>query len=159
MAVRAEQYRKVMVQAVMLLWIPPESCIWKIRRGKQRYFPFWDLKNEASNKLDYNTSLDSLPLAEPLQGKEFSFKINGVVIDGITSSSTLGDVISKINTSEAGVKVSYSSIEDKFIMESKTTGDISNILMEQTSGESAYSHVRYKKRRYSDRKPGRSEEQ
>ena len=50
------------------------------------------------------------------------------------SSSTLGDVISKINTSEAGVKVSYSSIEDKFIMESKTTGDISNILMEQTSG-------------------------
>ena len=103
-------------------------------QGKTAVLPLLGFKNEASNKLDYNTSLDSLPLAEPLQGKEFSFKINGVVIDGITSSSTLGDVISKINTSEAGVKVSYSSIEDKFIMESKTTGDISNILMEQTSG-------------------------
>ena len=103
-------------------------------QGKTEVLPLLGFKNEASNKLDYNTSLDSLPLAEPLQGKEFSFKINGVVIDGITSSSTLGDVISKINTSEAGVKVSYSSIEDKFIMESKTTGDISNILMEQTSG-------------------------
>ena len=103
-------------------------------QGKTAVLPLLGFKNESSNKLDYNTSLDSLPLAEPLQGKEFSFKINGVVIDGITSSSTLGDVISKINTSEAGVKVSYSSIEDKFIMESKTTGDISNILMEQTSG-------------------------
>ena len=103
-------------------------------QGKTAVLSLLGFKNEASNKLDYNTSLDSLPLAVPLQGKEFSFKINGVVIDGITSSSTLGDVISKINTSEAGVKVSYSSIEDKFIMESKTTGDISNILMEQTSG-------------------------
>ena len=128
-------------------------------QGKTEVLPLLGFKNEASNKLDYNTSLDSLPLAEPLQGKEFSFKINGVVIDGITSSSTLGDVISKINTSEAGVKVSYSSIEDKFIMESKTTGDISNILMEQTSGNLLTVMFGTKKRRYSDRKPGRSEEQ
>lgn len=102
--------------------------------GKTKVLSLLGFRNEASNKLDYNTSLDSLPLATTLQGKEFAFSINGVEINGITSSSTLGDVISKINTSQAGVRVSYSSIEDKFIMESKTTGDISNISLEQTAG-------------------------
>lgn len=102
--------------------------------GSTKVLSLLGFRNEASNKLDYNTSLDSLPLATPLQGKEFAFSINGVEINGITSSSTLGDVISKINTSQAGVRVSYSSIEDKFIMESKTTGDISNISLEQTAG-------------------------
>lgn len=102
--------------------------------GSTKVLSLLGFRNEASNKLDYNTSLDSLPLATALQGKEFVFSINGVEINGITSSSTLGDVISKINTSQAGVRVSYSSIEDKFIMESKTTGDISNISLEQTAG-------------------------
>ena len=102
--------------------------------GSTKVLSLLGFRNEASNKLDYNTSLDSLPLATALQGKEFAFSINGVEINGITSSSTLGDVISKINTSQAGVRVSYSSIEDKFIMESKTTGDISNISLEQTAG-------------------------
>ena len=55
-------------------------------------------------------------------------------IKGLTDNSTLSDVISAINNSDAGVKVSYSSAADKFIMESTSTGAISNITMKQTYG-------------------------
>ena len=64
--------------------------------------------------------------ATPLQGDRYEFEINGVTIKGLTGDSTLSDVISAINGSNAGVKVSYSSASDKFIMESSSTGEISN---------------------------------
>ena len=87
-----------------------------------------------SNKLDYGTSLKNMNFATPLQGNRFEFDINGVTIKGLTGDSTLSDVISAINSSDAGVKVTYSSAADKFIMESSSTGEISNIKMEQRYG-------------------------
>lgn len=87
-----------------------------------------------SNKLDYGTSLKSMNFATPLEGNRYEFQINGVTIKGLTGDSTLSDVISAINSSDAGVRVSYSSAADKFIMESSSTGEISNITMSQTYG-------------------------
>ena len=87
-----------------------------------------------SNKLDYGTSLKNMNFANKPQGGRYEFEINGVTIKGLTEDSTLSDVISAINNSGAGVKVSYSSAADKFIMESTSTGDISNITMSQTYG-------------------------
>jgi len=87
-----------------------------------------------SNKLDYGTSLKHMNFATPLQGNRYEFQINGVTIKGLTGDSTLSDVISAINSSDAGVRVSYSSAADKFIMESSSTGEISNITMSQTYG-------------------------
>lgn len=87
-----------------------------------------------SNKLDYGTSLKDMNFATPLQGNRFEFEINGVTIKGLTGDSTLSDVISAINSSDAGVKVSYSSAADRFIMESSSTGEISNITMSQKYG-------------------------
>ena len=55
-------------------------------------------------------------------------------------NDTVGDVINRINNSDAGVRVSYSAIEDKFVITSKLTGDIGNsadgggIKIEQTKG-------------------------
>ena len=87
-----------------------------------------------SNKLDYGTSLKNMNFATPLEGNRYEFQINGVTIKGLTGDSTLSDVISAINSSDAGVRVSYSSAADKFIMESSSTGEISNITMSQTYG-------------------------
>lgn len=87
-----------------------------------------------SNKLDYGTSLKNMNFATPLQGDNFEFEINGVSVKGLTRDSTLSDVISAINGSGAGVKVSYSSTTDSFIMEAVNTGEISNITMSQTKG-------------------------
>lgn len=87
-----------------------------------------------SNKLDYGTSLKDMNFATPLVGNRYEFQINGVTIKGLTGDSTLSDVISAINGSDAGVRVSYSSAADKFIMESSSTGEISDIRMSQTYG-------------------------
>ena len=87
-----------------------------------------------SNKLDYGTSLKNMNFATPLEGNRYEFQINGVTIKGLTGDSTLSDVISAINSSDAGVRVSYSSAADKFIMESSSTGEISDIKMSQTYG-------------------------
>lgn len=87
-----------------------------------------------SNKLDYGTSIKNMNFATPLEGNRYEFQINGVTIKGLTGESTLSDVISAINSSDAGVRVSYSSAADKFIMESSSTGEISNITMSQTYG-------------------------
>ena len=87
-----------------------------------------------SNKLDYGTSLKNMNFATPLEGNRYEFQINGVTIKGLTGESTLSDVISAINSSDAGVRVSYSSAADKFIMESSSTGEISDIKMSQTYG-------------------------
>lgn len=87
-----------------------------------------------SNKLAYGMALKDMNFATPLQGGRYEFEINGVTIKGLTGESTLSEVISAINGSGAGVTVSYSSASDKFIMQSSTTGDISNITMKQTYG-------------------------
>lgn len=87
-----------------------------------------------SNKLDYGTSLKNMNFATPLQGDNYEFEINGVSIKGLTRDSTLSDVLSAINGSGAGVKVSYSSAADAFVMEAANTGEISNITMSQTRG-------------------------
>ncbi len=87
-----------------------------------------------SNKLDYGTTLKNMNFSTPLQGDNFEFEINGVTIKGLNRDSTLSDVLGTINSSGAGVKVSYSSTTDTFIMESENTGEISNITMSQTKG-------------------------
>ena len=90
-------------------------------------------KSGASNKLDYNTYLCDVPFATELQGKNFTFEINGVEIKA-SSEDTLGDVINRINNSEAEVKVTYSSVTDKFIIESANTGADITIEMDQSAG-------------------------
>lgn len=91
------------------------------------------IKSGASNKLDYNTYLNDIPFKTKLQGRNFTFKINGTEIKA-SSEDTLGDLINRINNSEAEVKVTYSSVTDKFIIESANTGAGIDITMEQSEG-------------------------
>ena len=91
------------------------------------------LESGSTNKLNYNTSLSASPFKTPLQGREYVFTINGTEIKA-TSEDTVGDVMNRINNSEAGVRLTYSSIDDKFVLESSNTGGISGITITQSKG-------------------------
>lgn len=61
------------------------------------------------------------------------FKINGVALSFNSSTDTIGTVLARINNSAAGVTASYDSINDRFQLASKTTGDV-GIALEDVSG-------------------------
>ena len=101
-----------------------------------------------SNKINLNSSIGSLNLGKELQGKEFEFEINGVKIKA-SASDRIGDVINRVNNSDAGVTMSYSSITDTFSLESKAMGagvvneikDVSGNLMSSIFGGTSGSSV------------------
>lgn len=91
------------------------------------------LKPWQSNKVNTTAALKNLNLKEPLMGDSFEFTINGKTITA-SSSDTMRAVIERINSSGAGVKVSYSSITDKFSIEASETGAGRVIDMKDTTG-------------------------
>jgi flagellar hook-associated protein 2 len=60
------------------------------------------------------------------------FKINGVSITFATTD-TVAAVLKRINDSAAGVTASYDSVNDRFVLANKTTGDV-GIALEDVSG-------------------------
>lgn len=60
------------------------------------------------------------------------FKINGVSITFATTD-TVAEVLKRINDSAAGVTASYDSVNDRFVLANKTTGDL-GIALEDVSG-------------------------
>ncbi|MEG2073163.1 MAG: flagellar cap protein FliD N-terminal domain-containing protein, partial [Angelakisella sp.] len=91
------------------------------------------LKTGSSNKINTRMQLGDLNFAQKLQGTAFKFKINGVEI-AANADESLDTVISRINNSEANVKVRYSAIEDKFSIESTVSGKDTKIEMSQSEG-------------------------
>lgn len=74
-----------------------------------------------SNKINQNLTLRELNLQTPLQGDLFHFQINGVTIEG-KSEMTVNEILQTINNSDAGVHVSYSSLEDAFVIKADQYG-------------------------------------
>ncbi|MEG0541145.1 MAG: flagellar cap protein FliD N-terminal domain-containing protein, partial [Angelakisella sp.] len=91
------------------------------------------LKSGVSNKMSLYMSLGDINFAQPLSGSSFKFNINGVDFE-VTENDSLNTVISKINSSNANVKVRYSAIEDKFSIESTISGKGTKIEMSQSEG-------------------------
>jgi flagellar hook-associated protein 2 len=60
------------------------------------------------------------------------FKINGVSIT-FAATDTVAAVLKRINDSAAGVTASYDTVNDRFVMSNKTTGDI-GMALEDVSG-------------------------
>jgi len=82
-----------------------------------------------------SASLSSANLATPiLDGGSGTgeFKINGVSI-AFATTDTVSTVLKRINDSAAGVTASYDSVNDRFVLANKTTGDI-GIALEDVSG-------------------------
>ena len=91
------------------------------------------LSEGASNKVNLNQELGNGSFLQELTGDKFEFSINGKKIT-VDRNQSLAEVIGSINGSGANVRVTYSSSEDRFMIESTLMGDISGIKMEQTSG-------------------------
>lgn len=64
------------------------------------------------------------------------FTINGVTSTtmGIKSTDTIKQLMDKINSSAAGVQISYSTVSDKFVMKSTKEGIANNIELTDTDG-------------------------
>lgn len=90
----------------------------------------------ALGALKLNSKLSSAPLSVGINdggaglGK---FKINGVEIGYNAANDSISDVIKRITDSGAGVTASYDSINDRFRIANKTTGDL-GIALEDVTG-------------------------
>lgn len=88
----------------------------------------------ASNRVDMNVSIASADLAvSPLDGENIEFAINGKIFN-FTSENTLNDIITAVNESDAGVKMSYSTLTDKFTLTSVDSGSASDVSISDNIG-------------------------
>lgn len=88
-----------------------------------------------TDRLSTNKALSDLPLlkdTQPVDG-EYKFSINGTNFSFKTTDS-LSSVINKVNTSDAGVTMSYSTITDKFTLTATESGAGDNIVVKETTG-------------------------
>jgi flagellar hook-associated protein 2 len=90
----------------------------------------------ALGRANLTNSLDSAQLGTTINdggsGKG-AFTINGVTINFDASTDSLDDVISRINTSGAGVTASYDTLNNRFILTNNTTGNL-GISLKDTTG-------------------------
>ncbi len=84
----------------------------------------------SSTRISTSSKLSALGLS----GDSFSFEINGEKFS-FTADNTVADVINAVNKSDAGVKLSYSSISDSFSMEATESGAKYGISITETSGD------------------------
>jgi len=97
--------------------------------------------DNTSNKLSLNSSLDSLKnifknklnISDP--GEIVTFTINSKTIDvkKTYEQATIKDIMNAINSSDAGVKITYDSLKNQFLMESTTIGAASSITYTDSS--------------------------
>lgn len=94
---------------------------------------FLGLKDGQTDKLNVGTALKDLPFANTLatDGGKIKFTINSVDFT-FEETDSLSTVMSRVNSSTAGVTLEYSSISDKFTMTSKTSGVGDNIDISET---------------------------
>ena len=89
----------------------------------------------TSNRLSLSTAISSAGFAENVVGEDdtVAFKINGKEFS-FAATSSMNDIMKAINASDAGVKMSYSSLTDSFTLTATETGAASTISFEDTSG-------------------------
>lgn len=91
------------------------------------------MQNGQSDKLSSGMKLKDMNLNVALQGDYFKFRINGKEIE-VSGDDTLSTLLSKINNSDAGVRISYLALEDKFSMVASDSGADFSIEVEQSAG-------------------------
>ncbi|HEU5125183.1 MAG TPA: flagellar filament capping protein FliD [Verrucomicrobiae bacterium] len=103
------------------------------------------LTNNGTGSISSSLALGSVRLTDTLNATHFNtaisdggsgegeFKINGVSISFNAGTDSIANVISRINASSAGVTASYDTVNDRFILASKATGDM-GIALEDVTG-------------------------
>ncbi len=80
-------------------------------------------------------SLSSANLATPISdggSGNGAFTINGVTINFNASTDSITDILARINNSAAGVTATYDSVNNRFVLTDKTTGDVGISLQDVT---------------------------
>lgn len=89
------------------------------------------VESGESNRLNLTSSLINSGLNSNFDGKsadkELKLIINNVPITGLTYGSSMSDIMNKINSSDAGVTISYLQNADKFSIVSKGDGSAGKI--------------------------------
>ena len=70
--------------------------------------------------------------------KELDLQINGVAIGGLTMNSSVKDILSKINSSKAGVKATYIETTGEFMLISSETGEGRQITLDSSLAQSLF---------------------
>lgn len=78
-------------------------------------------KGSVSNKFTDKTELYNLGL-KPNEDGKYSMKINGKEIS-VDKNATISDLVSAVNKSGAGVTMTYSKLENKFVVEANDMGN------------------------------------
>ena len=102
------------------------------------------LYNSGSGTVTSGTSLGGVQMSRTLEqanlGTDISdngsgeFKVNGVSIAYSSSSDTVQSVLDRINASQAGVIASFDSINNRFQLTNKSTGDV-GVNIEDVAGK------------------------
>lgn len=94
------------------------------------------LEDKQSNKMTTSMALEDLTFKNALTpGADGKVKLTINSIDfEFDKTETLSSVMSKINASDAGVTLAYSSINDQFTMTAKNSGAGDNIIVSETAG-------------------------
>lgn len=85
----------------------------------------------ASTVFRLSTKLGSLSSLS--EGESYKFSINGESFE-LDADASVNSLISKVNSSDAGVKLSYSSLTDSFSLEATSTGAQYGINVSQETG-------------------------
>ena len=94
------------------------------------------LTNTTSNQIYTSTAIDKVGFKQALQETDdgkYAFNINGVDFE-FEKDTTISNIVSTVNNSKAGVKLSFSNVSQGFTLESTSTGDAAEINMYQTKG-------------------------
>lgn len=94
------------------------------------------ISNDAYNKINAASSISSIGFKQALKDTKdgkYAFNINGVDFE-FDKDTTINNIINTVNDSKAGVKLSFSNVSQSFTVESKNTGDASEVNIYQTKG-------------------------
>jgi flagellar hook-associated protein 2 len=86
----------------------------------------------ALGRVNTSALMSSADTSTPISGTG-AFKINGVTFNYDAATDTIQDILDNINQSTAGVSASYDPINNRFVLNNTTTGDV-GISVQNVSG-------------------------
>lgn len=84
-------------------------------------------KGVATNKISNNETLGDMGIVDA----DSEFKINGKTIK-VTAGTSVKDFVAAVNNANAGVTLSYSTVENRFVLTANDMGSAGNIDVEET---------------------------
>lgn len=98
-----------------------------------KYHDAVGLKNDATNTISTQSTLGGVDFINSLEGGSYKFSINGVDFS-FNKDTKIADMMSEINKSDAGVKITFSGLTQSFNLETQGTGAGQEIKLEQKEG-------------------------